>query len=659
MRRLFFLSLLFLAKLSSAQNLEQFLSHPIEYNLVSPTNAKHIVWVINDHGKHTIMIRSGSDFPKVLASYPQDDGQEISQLVFSPNGTKLVFVKGIGTDQSIYIKDIASKNPPAKIANGHDPVFFPDGLGLLFSKESLIYETSLDINATPKLFFGEDGINKCPVFSPNGNEVVFVNDRGNQSAIGIQNVTTRKLRWISSPGSNDNFPVWSPDSKQIAFIRSEGTPAKAEENFVKGRKCSIWNVDVASHNVKMIWQSPADDGGYAQETSKPLTWTITNRLLFFSEHAGWNHIFSMNPDGSDLKDITPGDGETENFALDALGQNIYFDSNREDLDRRHIWKSNITTGALKQITVGEGIETNPLPSGENLFCFRSTINSAKSLVRADEFRKITLPVNPQKLTAFTTAYFVKPEKVSFVGADGSALSGQLFIDRTITGKRAGIVYIHGGPYRQMLSGFPHLEYYSYTYAFNQYLASMGYAVLQVNYHDGIGYGKKFRTGSGQESRIEVEYKDIVAAAKFLQLVPEVERTKIGIWGNSYGGYLTAMGLARNPELFKAGADLRCLNDWMFDKQDITNGWSITEVGANFATKPAELAKWSAPVLFIYGNDVNSAEYQQAIDLEKKLREKKVAVEVLALPTEIHFSLRYEDWSKVFNATKDFFDKKLK
>ena len=204
-------------------------------------------------------------------------------------------------------------------------------------------------------------------------------------------------------------------------------------------------------------------------------------------------------------------------------------------------------------------------------------------------------------------------------------------------------------------GFHYMEYYIFTYAFNQYLASMGYAVLSVNYRDGIGYGKDFRRAS-RGPGAENEYKDVVAAAKFLQLIPEVDKTKIGLWGASYGGYLTAMGLTRNPELFKIGADLRCINDWTFDLQDAANGWSITKIGTSTTS---DLSKWTAPVLFVYGNDSSSVEFQQTKELAQKLREKNKPVELLTLPNDIHFTMRYEDWSKAFYTVKEFFDKKLK
>ena len=284
------------------------------------------------------------------------------------------------------------------------------------------------------------------------------------------------------------------------------------------------------------------------------------------------------------------------------------------------------------------------------------------LVRVDETKKATDPINVQKTSSFSGTVFVKPEQVVFKAADGTDIHGQLFIDRKIPGKRAGIVYMHGGPHRQMLLGFHYSDYYSNGYAFNQYLASLGYAVVAVNYRDGIGYGKDFRRAKNQGPRGASEYQDIVAAGKFLQLLPEVNRDKIGLWGGSYGGFLTAMGLARNPELFKAGVDLHGVHDWSFDAQDATNAWGLAKTDMDLALKSSpvsDLSKWIAPVLFVHGDDDRNVQFQQTTDLIEKLREKNVPVELLVLPDEVHGFLRYESWTKVFNAAKDFFDRKLK
>jgi dipeptidyl aminopeptidase/acylaminoacyl peptidase len=680
MKKTILLPLVLVLQFSFAQTpLEQFLSHPTESNFAASADGKNIAWVVNDHGKRNILFKTGNELPRSITEYQQDDGQEISQLVFSPNGTKLVFVRGgaansrgqnpnpaslaEGTEQALYVKDIASKNPPAKITAGNSPVFFPDGLRILFSKGGQIYETNLDINATPKLLFAARGSNYSPKFSPSGNEVLFTSDRGDHAFTGIFSLITKKIKWIAPDVTHDELPAWSPDGKQIVFIRTNGIKINEVVNYLASRKFSIWVGDATDLTAKLIWKSPGEDGGFAQDYPlKPLAWTASNKILFHSEHTGWNHVFSMNPDGSDVKDITPGDGEVESYAIDASGQNIYFDGNREDIDRRHLWKASVNGGTPVAVTSGEGIEIYPAFGGANLYCFRSTTTSSKQLMRVEETKKATAVLNLQKYPMFSAAGFVKPEPVIFKAADGTTVHGQLFIDRKISGKRPGVVYMHGGPHRQMLLGFHYSDYYNNCYAFNQYLASIGYAVVAVNYRNGIGYGKEFRTWKNQGPRGAVEYQDVVAAAKYLQQMPDVDANKIGLWGGSYGGYLTAMGLARNPEIFKAGVDLHGVHDWSFDAQDATNSWGLAKNEMDLALKSspvADLSKWTAPVLFVHGDDDRNVQFQQTTDLATKLREKNVPVEMLVLPDEVHGFLRYESWDKVFMAAKDFFDRKLK
>lgn len=681
MKHLFTLLLLMLVVCAHAQqtDLEQFLSHPIESGFTSSSDGKSIAWVINDHGKRNIIIKTGFEVPRFLTDYPQDDGQEISQLIFTPNGTKLLFVRGgganrngqspnpsslaEGTEMAIYYKEILSKSPPTKITQGSSPLIFKDGIRFLFAKGGQIFESPMDINATPKLLFVARGSNSNPKFSPDGREVLFISDRGDHSFIGVYHIDKKTIRWMAPDVTNDALPVWSPDGKQIAFIRTPGNKLGELSDLTGGNRFSIVVADAETSRGKVVWKSPSDDGGFSQSyPSTPLAWVSSNRLLFFSEHTGWNHLFSMNPDGSDVKDITPGDGEVESFVSDPTGQFIYFDGNREDIDRRHIWKSNVTSGNPVAITSGEGIEMYPSFAGKDLYAFKSSSNTSKTLVRIDEIKNSVTQVFPQKLPSFSPTSFVKPEQVIFKAPDGTSIHGQLFINRTITGKRPGIVHMHGGPTRQMLLGFHYSDYYINCYAFNQYLASQGYVVVSVNYRDGIGYGKNFRRAKNQGPRGASEYQDVVAAAKYLQSLAEVDPGKIGLWGGSYGGYLTAMGLSRNPEIFKAGVDVHGVHDWSFDAQDATNSWGLkkSEVELAYKSSPvSDLSKWTAPVLFVHGDDDRNVIFQQTTDLVEKLRDKNVPVELLVLPDEVHGFLRYESWTKIFNGAKDFFDRKLK
>ncbi len=659
-------------------SLEQFLSHPIESGFASSPDGKTIAWVVNDHGKRNIMIKTGNEVPRFITDYQLDDGQEISQLTFSPNGTKLLYVRGSaanragqhpnpaslseGTEMAIYYKEVSSKNPPVKIVSGSNPVFFKEGIKFLFSKGGQIYESPMDINATPKLLFSARGVNTSPRFSPDGYEILFVSSRGDHNFIGIFNILKKTIRWIAPDVTQDEFPVWAPDGKRVAFIRKPGAKMGELPDITSGVKFAIWMADAVTGQAKMLWKSPADDGGFAQEASQPLSWTNSGRILFFSEHSGWNHVWSINENGGDLKDITSGNGEVESYVIDPTSKYIYFDGNREDIDRRHIWKSDVTSGNPQAVTSGENIEMYPGFAGNVLYAFRTTVNSAKMLVRIDELSKAVAPVSNTKSSTFNAAGFVQPEQVILKAADGTTIHAQLFIDRTKNVKRPGVVFMHGGSHRQMLLGFHYMDYYSNSYAFNQYLAKSGYAVISVNFRTGIGYGRDFRRAKNQGPRGASEYQDVVAAAKYLQTLTEVDASKIGLWGGSYGGYLTAMGLSRNPEIFKAGVDVHGVHDWSFKGQDATDYWGIHKEEAVLALKssPAgDISKWSAPTLFVHGDDDRNVNFVQTTDLVEKLRDKDVPVEVLILPDEVHGFLRYESWKRVFESAKEFFDRRLK
>ncbi len=563
---------------------------------------------------------------------------------------------------AIYYKEISSKSPPVKITQGSNPVLFKDGIKFLFSKGGQIYESPMDINATPKLLFTARGTNVSPRFSPDGNEVLFTSMRGDHGFIGIFNTLRQVIRWIAPDVSHDEFPVWSPDGKRVAFIRKPGTKIGALNDITGGVPFSIWVADAETGRASMIWKSPADDGGFAQEASAPLAWTSTGRILFYSEHSGWNHVWSMNENGSDLKDITPGNGEVESYVVDATGRYIYFDGNRDDIDRRHIWKSDVASGNPVAITTGENIEMYPAFAGNICTRFVLRLIHQSRWCVLMKLTKAVIPVSNQKSTTFNNAGFVKPEQVVLKAADGTTIHAQLFIDRTKSGKRPGVVFMHGGSHRQMLLGFHYLDYYIHCYAFNQYLASNGYAVISVNFRTGIGYGRDFRRVKNQGPRGASEYQDVVAAAKHLQTMAEVDAAKIGLWGGSYGGYLTAMGLSRNPEIFKAGVDVHGVHDWSFDGQDATNYWGIQKNEKELALKSSpngDISKWTAPVLMVHGDDDRNVNFQQTTDLVEKLRDKNVPVELLILPDEVHGFLRYDSWKRVFEGAKDFFDRKLK
>jgi len=272
---------------------------------------------------------------------------------------------------------------------------------------------------------------------------------------------------------------------------------------------------------------------------------------------------------------------------------------------------------------------------------------------------------PEALPAdFPSKQLVTPKQVVFKSEDGLEIHGQLFVPDGRTRPGPALIFTHGGPVRQMMLGFHYMYYYHNAYAMNQYLASQGYVVLSVNYRLGIMYGRAFREAANASWRGGAEYKDVVAGARFLQSLPTVDSKKIGLWGGSYGGYLTALGLARNSDIFAAGVDMHGVHDWsvFLPRSENRPGAPDAKEAEKLAfdsSPDAAVSSWKSPVLLIHGDDDRNVPFGQTVDLAQRLREQHVVFEELIFPDEIHDFLMWKDWIKAYKATADFFDRNLK
>ena len=270
------------------------------------------------------------------------------------------------------------------------------------------------------------------------------------------------------------------------------------------------------------------------------------------------------------------------------------------------------------------------------------------------------------MTRPQTIFVVQPRAVTFTAPDGLVIHGQLF-DARSSAPKPGVIFVHGGPPRQMLLGWHYMDYYSNAYAMNQYMATHGFTVLSVNYRLGIGYGRAYKHPGHAGPTGASEYQDVLAGAKYLQSLPGVDPHRIGIWGGSYGGLLGAQALARNSDVFKAGVDWHGVHDWTRElHKEIDGAPKGYDPGAEdkamalaFASSPeADLSKWTSPVLLIQGDDDRNVLFAQTVDLARKLEDKGVTVEELVIPNEIHGFLQHRNWLAADAATVDFLDRKL-
>ena len=235
-------------------------------------------------------------------------------------------------------------------------------------------------------------------------------------------------------------------------------------------------------------------------------------------------------------------------------------------------------------------------------------------------------------------------------------------------KKPAIIYIHGGPPRQMLLGWHYSDYYTNAYAMNQYLASRGFIVLSVNYRLGIGYGYEFHNPKAAGSAGASEYLDIKAAAEWLAKQPNVDAQKIGVYGGSYGGFLVALALGKNSDLFAAGVDIHGVHDRTIDRTRImiTPDKFERAPDAELALKTAwessptaYVKSWKSPVLVIHGDDDRNVRFSQSTDLVQRLRNQNVPLETLIIPDDTHHFMMHRNQMKVNKATADYLEKKLK
>jgi dipeptidyl-peptidase 4 len=551
------------------------------------------------------------------------------------------------------------------------------------------------------------GTNGNLKWSPDGTKLAFVSNRVDHSLIGVYDARTREVKFLSPSVDHDTSPTWSPDGKRIAFVRRPGTPFGQQAHqgqgsignpdgpafnplnalrsgrggpgqgrggrgrgevepssdnrsglmtasFTGGYTMSLWVADSATGEGKEFWHNQKDDKDF--NAINAIQWAGADRVIFEAEPQEWARWYSVSVSNSQPipSMLTPGEGAVEQTALSANGRFLFYATNAGDIERRHVWKVPTAGGSAEQLTKGDTIETYPvaLASGQQV-----------AVLGGDAKRPFgvgLLPVSGgaanyiyPSLAGFPLEAEVVPQLVLTKAADGMEIHNQLFLPKDLKPgeKRPAIVFVHGGPVRQMLLGYHYMHFYHIAYAVNQWLASRGYIVMSVNYRSGIGYGKSFRTAPNTGGRGNAEYQDVLAGGKYLQSRADVDANRVGIWGLSYGGVLTAQALARNSDLFKVGVDLAGVHLWgnSLDPENV----------AYRASAISAIDTWKSPVLLMHGDDDRNVQFSQTTGLVQLLRAHNVYHELIVFTDDTHEPLTHQRYLYAFNRLEEFIGRYLK
>ncbi|HEY6325347.1 MAG TPA: prolyl oligopeptidase family serine peptidase, partial [Candidatus Cybelea sp.] len=657
--------------LLAAFTLAQILGYPFPAALVRDVHGTAVAYALDTRGVRTLWFARAPDFaPKQLFSSESDDGQELTNLVIANDDAHVVYVRGGAHDANW--PDPLQPNPaasttqpdmqvwsvstgggsPKLLGAGDAPAISPDGTRVVFTSGGAVMIAPIDGTAPAKRLFFDRGQDSDLHWSPDGTGLAFVSTRTDHSFIGIYRNDATPTQYLAPTTSQDSMPRWSPDGASVAFIRLHGDGGPPQNpldwNPVPWQ---IWVADARSGSGRLVWSSPNTPRGSLPQTGLGpfLEWVAGDRLVFNSEQDNWPHLYSVSADGGTARLVTAGKYMVENVDVSPDRNSVVFAGNagtlQGDDDRRHLFRLDVASEVVGQLTSGPSSEWQPVALAGGAVAFAHATAQQPPLVTLQSGgaqRALDADLLPSD---FPSSQLVTPREVSFRAADGGRAYGQLFLPRG-GGKHPGIIFVHGGPPRQMLLTWHYMDYYSNAYAANQYLANRGFVVLSVNYRLGIGYGHDFNFPARWGPTGASEYQDVVAGARFLQRQPSVDPKRIGIWGGSYGGYLTALALARNSDIFKAGVDFHGVHDWSLDIDNPV--WGFTQLKryeqydaralmklAWQSSPDSSIATWKSPVLLIQGDDDRNVEFHQMVDLVERLQKARVPFEQIVIPNEIH------------------------
>lgn len=669
-------------------SLSDLMATPYISNLTAAPGKSTLLFTANQQGKRNLfMVEGAGKAARQLTQFNEDDGLELTSVSISADGEWAVFVRGgdHGANSAARPTNAASYISPQKIqlysvklstgdikilGEGDFPLFHPASNKIVFLSRNQPWIVPVDGSEAPKPLFQVSGTVRGMQWSPDGKSLAFTSRRGDYSFVGVYREGQSRIQWIAPSFSRDDHPRWSPDGQQLAFIRQPASGG-ALDSLLK-KKHSTWSVMVATPGdepATEIFKTPATFMGSVPswQGSFNLNWPLQDRIVFLSYQDGWPHLYTVHPQTKKLQQLTKGKFVVEDISYSSDGKQISFCANTGntpgDNDRRHIGTVPVTGGNIQWLTSGDGIETGPcFTSGNKEIAFLSNNAQQPLLPALCKLEPNATPVllGKELLGKFDYSKLITPKQVSFKAPDGVTVYGQLFAPNNASAKSPAIIYVHGGPRRQMYLGWHNMDYYFYDYQTNQYLASLGFVVLSVNYRMGTGYGYAFQHPDNAGMNGASEYRDVLAAGKWLAKQPGIDAHTIGIYGGSYGGYLTAMALGKNSGIFKAGVDIHGVHNRKKKQNEEEYAPDFTEAARiAWESSPSKWVNgWRSPALIIHADDDQNVAFSQSIDLVNRLKAKGVPAEFLVIPDDTHHWLLFSNLVKVKTASIRFLQQQL-
>lgn len=449
---------------------------------------------------------------------------------------------------------------------------------------------------------------------------------------------------------------WSEDGQHAVAL------ARAADN--KDRWILL--IDPATGKTKVL-DHLHDDAWVGGPASFTLGWLPDNKTVYFgSERDGWSHLYTVSIDGGAPKQLTSGKFEVSDVRLSQDKTKFFFTSSEGSPFERHLYSMPVGGGERTRITTMSGNNDATIsPDETTLAIIRSSSNRPPEIYLAPNKPNASASEIKQVTTSPTEEWlsynWVEPPIVTFKARDGAEVPARLY--KPANWKKGGpaVFFVHGAGYLQNV----HKWWSSYfrEFMFHHLLVERGYLVMDVDYRGSAGYGRDWRTGIYRHMGGK-DLTDHTDAAKWVVAEHGVDPKRIGLYGGSYGGFITLMAMFTEPDVFAAGAALRPVTDWAHYNHGYT---------ANILNEPqndVEAYKQSSPIYFANGLkgallichgvvDVN-VNFQDSVRLAQKLIElRKENWELAMYPVEDHGFVQPSSWADEYKRILKLFETNLK
>ncbi|WP_159023735.1 prolyl oligopeptidase family serine peptidase [Formosa sp. L2A11] len=579
------------------------------------------------------LFKDKEDLKKPLPIYT--DGQSINSLKISPNGKYITYLtvkretnKGTITPhyvtESGYTED---QNTRSKVGDT------PDTYTLF------VYDIA-NRKTYPVVLDNLEGLDYIPEYTKDYPDKAYKNDN--------------RIGFISGP-------VWNEDgSKAVLDINT---------NDYKDRWIVLLNsedgtVTNLNHQHNKAWIAGPGIGGYR---GGELGWMPDQKSIWFqSEVSGYSHLYALNTVSKKTKALTSGDYEIYDPFISNDKKHWYFTANKNHPGDRQFYSMSINGGKLTQLTTMVGRNDVTLsPDETQMAILYSYANKPTELYLKDNPLFSKTEAKATQLTHSTTkdfnAYNWKvPEMITFNAKDGAEVHARLYKPTANVKNKAAIIFVHGAGYLQ--NAHKWWSVYYREYMFHNLLVDNGYTVLDMDYRGSAGYGSTWRTGIYRHMGGK-DLSDQVNGAQYLVNELEIDKDKVGIYGGSYGGFITLMGMFNAPDTFKAGAAIRSVGDWAAYNHGYTARILNTPVTDSLAYRRSSPIYFAdglkGDLLILHGMVDDNVHFQDMVRLSQRLIELgKTNWQMAVYPVERHGFVEPSSWTDEYTRIFNLFNKSL-